>query len=160
MFIRSLTRILTEQTIHLAKQSDKTPTTQCLANLEASHRLSNQSSPIDLILTGIQSQDQSHILWAFSSFVKLDSFGHRAFLALSKMTELFRSESCNIEYATISCCTQIVRSFGDFIVSPFITPILRRLRESPAVESVSCLDRLLRYLSFDFIKQIIFPMLL
>jgi hypothetical protein len=92
--------------------------------------------------------------------VKFDSFGRRAFLALSKVVELFRDKSCNIEYAAISCFTQIVRSLGDFLVSPLITPILRRLRGPPAVEYISCLGRLLRCLSFEFIKHTISLMLL
>jgi hypothetical protein len=68
-----------------------------------------------------------------------------------------QGEPINITTANFG---KLVGSFRDFIVLALITPILKHLRESPAVQYVSGLGRLSRCLSVDFIKQTIFRMLL
>jgi hypothetical protein len=79
---------------------------------------------------------------------------------ISSITHLFTSQIMHIEFAAVSCITRLVRLFRDAVAPSVVAQIFERMRSSPAIEYVRCLEQMIRFMSRDVIRQTVFPITL
>jgi hypothetical protein len=155
--MRSLAHLVGDQTVLLAELGDKSPTSQRLNDREPGGRYISGTTPIPAVLA---SQHQSWILWGLSRIISLSNSDIKYATYLPDVIKLFQHPSVTVEYAAISCCITLSTSFPSSVAPCLVTPIVRRLAQSPAIEYVKCLRLLGRHLDVRVVKERIFPMLL
>jgi hypothetical protein len=151
----SLGEFIIEQAGHLADQVDKSPSQQRLLNLESEARQQTAKSSIDFLASQLEAADLPRVLWSLSQVVKLSQNDLPFMPLVPGVLKLLNHSSTHIEYAALSCCTQLCQSHG-LSVAPIILPaIIQRLRVRPAIEYVNCLQALLPFISTRDLRSVI-----
>lgn len=153
----SLTKVVGEQTEHLAEQGDKTPSEQRKLNIDMESKFTAEMSVLERINLSLTSQNQSHILWALSNVSKIAARDKTVLRSVSTITNLLNSERTqNIEFAVVCCCTELATNYGDLISVNLIDPIIKRMYAFPAIEYVKCLEHTIVHLSSAILKDKLF----
>lgn len=149
----SLRRILTEQKLLFLDLGDRKPVKDV-----------GESVPNDPVLdlplrkkleTCLQSDNQSHILWACSKLPQLIKLYPDLVELLPFVFNLFKKNSQFIEYAAFCCCYNIAKDKNTYCFTKILIAIMERMLEFPAIEYVEIVKLIIPGIPSSAITELI-----